>query len=251
MTKNNPIHGAKPKRWFERKLLVEAGGSVPPLLGGGVGVALASSNEARWVLGLSLFWLAGFQVLKIWLANQADKKEEEDRGHDGLKAALYVLNAVVCHAWQQEGASHLKLRSTFHRVIPTLGDAAEQLEQVVPYVGGNGGGAHRKFPIRSGITGQAGRTGEIQVMERESSSEEAYRAELVSKWHYTKGDVAAISTERYSAIAIPVTDRDGQHVIGVVYLDSSEKNCFSSEQMQLAIIEGCNGIANYVGVRYG
>ena len=141
------------------------------------------------------------------------------------------------------------LRATFHRVVPPIDDA-EYLEQIVPYIGGDGGGAGRRFSIRAGITGQAVRDRQPYTMERKSEDYEDYKRELVSEWHYTDGDVRSITSDRFSAMAIPVKARNGQDIVGVIYLDSKTRKFFAQESVRIATLGACAGVVNYIGERY-
>ena len=195
-------------------------------------------------------WLLIGQALKVANAYHQDAKDDELRSHEGLTAAMYVLHASVTDALIKQDDTDPDLRATFHRVLPPLDDP-QQIEQIIPYVGGTNDGKDRKFWVRSGITGCAVRTGaDCYVMDRQGQSEEAYRQELISEWHYTSADVKKMTMNRFSAIAVPVTDLTGQHVIGVIYLDAKRKACFSGETLDL-VLGACGGISKYVGVRYG
>jgi len=87
-------------------------------------------------------------------------------------------------------------------------------------------------------------------MDRQSDSYESYKQELIKHWHYTESDVRNITSDRYSAIAVPVQSKNGQDILGVVYLDCSEKNFFSPSAVSEAVVSGCTGIVRYTGERY-
>ncbi len=87
-------------------------------------------------------------------------------------------------------------------------------------------------------------------MDRQSESYEDYRRELVADWHYTEHDVENITSDRYSAVAVPIRSKNGQDILGVVYLDCREKNFFSPPAMRDAVHNACLGIARYTGERY-
>jgi len=248
----NPIYGSVKRRWLERRWAQELVGSGPPAIVAGVGAYNARHLNAVSALALLLgcLWLVVSQLLKVFQAFVTDRREDEARGHEGLIAGLHVLRAIVCHTWTQSAVGDIDLRVTFHRVVPPVGDAAEHVEQIVPYVGKANGGLGRKFSIRFGITGQACRTGRVFVLVREDASEDAYRQELVKECGFTRGDVKTITLGRYAAMAVPIVGADGHRVLGVVYLDSSEKRCFDSAAMRRTILEACMGINNYVETRY-
>ncbi|RUP24449.1 MAG: hypothetical protein EKK45_24725 [Curvibacter sp.] len=251
----NPIHGVKAKGWLEKKWPLELLGSVPPLIVAATGAVRTWSDAnyptmAYWLIGGAV-WLLGTSGLKIKHAAIADAKDSAARSHDGLVASLHVVHSIVAAAGgiDDAGQQSDKLRVTFHRVVPPL-HTCDHIEQIVPYVGGNRDGAGRKFPVRSGITGRAVREGAAFIMDRKSGSFEDYKKELISEWGYTDSDVKGITSDRYAAMAVPIKSRDGHNVLGVVYLDSSEKNFFASPGIRDVVIKSCAGIAKYTGERY-
>jgi len=248
----NPIYGSRSKRWFERRWVQELVGSGPPAIVAAVGAYNAQHLNA--VIACTLLaagvWLVLSQALKIFQAAYADRRDNDEQAHEGLVAALHVLHAMACHTWEQSAASDPRMRMTFQRVVPPVGNHAEHMEQVVPYIGHGGGGEGRMFSIRSGIAGKACRTGEVCLMKRESLSEAAYRDELVADWHYTRSDVKTITPDRFAAMAVPIKDRGGQRVLGVVYFDSCQKACFDGETMLNLLFVGCDGLNSFVKERY-
>lgn len=275
--KKNPIHGLRKRAFYEHKWLVEAIAAGPPFViaayaafkaqaasnaaataaaaadaTGTASVAGSSGSEAgSLILGSVCLWLLVASIFKVLAAKAQDKKEDLARGHDGLLAALRVMHSVVARFGKLTTPDLEKsLRVTFHRVVPPL-ESSEYIEHIVPYVGGNGSesGPGRKFSIRSGITGCAIREKAVFVMSRQSEKYEDYVSELVRDWSYTEPDAKKMTSDRFSAMAVPVRGR-GQDVLGVVYLDSSSKDFFSSDEMQQTVVAACVGIANYIGDRY-
>jgi putative methionine-R-sulfoxide reductase with GAF domain len=51
-------------------------------------------------------------------------------------------------------------------------------------------------------------------------------------------------------MAVPILSADRQHVVGVVYLDSDQRDFFAAEDVQSSIIKTCGGIIAYVNERY-
>jgi|GEM_PF-710972 len=252
--KKNPIHGLQKKGLLDRKWFPELIASGPAVLAAAAGAYKASTEPnlelVAWMLAAGCVWLSIGSIIKVIHAKRQDSKEDDLRSHDGLVAALHVLHEVVAKAGGLPDDEKAKcLRATFHRVLPPL-DETDHIEQIVPYVGGDGGGAGRKFPIRSGITGKAIREKAVFVMDRQSDSYESYKQELIKHWHYTESDVRNITSDRYSAIAVPVQSKNGQDILGVVYLDCSEKNFFSPSAVSEAVVSGCTGIVRYTGERY-
>lgn len=250
---NNPIHGLKRKRFYERKWFAESISAGPPFIAAAAAAVKAATDNIEWLFGLavaSCVWLIGAAVLKVYQGKKQDAADDEARNHDGLTAALHVLHTSVAQAGKLSTEEKDQcLRVTFHRVVPPL-DNSDWIEQIVPYVGGNHDGAGRKFHVRTGITGKAVRENGTFVMDRQGESFEDYKKELISSWGYTQKDVEKVTSDRFSLMAVPVTDRDGQEVLGVVYLDCCNRNFFAPEVVKIAVLSCCAGVARYTGERY-
>lgn len=253
----NPIHGTRTLGVLDKKAFVEAIGSGPPVLAAAItSIGLLQGPNVNMALaavsGCACLWLVFAAVVKVLHGNAQDKAVEAERSHDGLKAALHVLHRVVCHQAKVVDPKDGFLRATFHRVVPPLNEC-EHIEQIVPYVGGDaraGGGLGRKFSVRSGITGSTIRSRDVFIMNRQNDDPGAYKDELIKAWHYTAEDVKNLTMDRHSGMSIPILDKSGQHVLGVVYLDSSKKNLFSAAVMQKLVLAACSGISSYTSERY-
>lgn len=263
--KNNPIHGLRKRAFYEHKWLVEAIAAGPPFVGATYSAIKALESSAvpadskalvatangvdPLILGSVCAWLLIASVIKVLAAKAQDTKEDLAKGHDGIRAALHIVHTTVSRVGKLETPEQRRsLRVTFHRVVPPL-ESSDYIEQIVSYVGGNGSEPGRRFSIRSGITGRAIRENAVFLMSRQSVKYEDYVNELVSDWSYTEADAKKMTTDRFSAMAVPVKGR-GQDVLGVVYLDSSSKDFFAADEMQQTVVASCVGIADYIGERY-
>lgn len=240
-------------RAMRQKWLVELFGSVPPLIVAAVAAYRFVQDESTrtvgyWSAGAAL-WLLFASLIKIAHARELDKDTNAKRDHDGLRAAMLVLQASAAAACGLDPAEAKRLRVTFHRVVPPLSNA-EFIEQLVPYAGGEGGGEGRKFSVRSGITGRCIRMKSPYTMHRADADAESYRKQLEEAWGYTNADAAKLSVDVMSSMAFPVLDGTGKHALGVVYLDSTEPNLFEAPDVQSAIFQACGGVANYVSERH-
>lgn len=251
MPKPKHIPGLDKASWARKKWFVELVSTAPPII---AAIVLAVRTwETDLELGITLavgaVWLVLASALKVAHAREQDKDAALRQDHDGLLAAINVLQATTCQVCKLTagGALDPSLRVTIHRVVPPL-DRPEMIEQIVPYVGGKGGGAGRKFSIRSGITGAAIRNKSVYTSSRVSTDEEAYVTELMAEWSYTEHDARAVSKDRHSSMAVPLSN--GQQVVGVVYLDSDKRDLFAKAEIQEAIIVACSGINRYVDERY-
>jgi hypothetical protein len=235
------------RRWF-----LETVTSVPPVVAAGFTAVNLWGNPLRMPLGYlaagMVAWLACAGLLRVALARRQDAKEGPDVTHEGLYAATAALHAAVLHQVGQARGEIPDLRATFHRIVPPL-DQPTQIEQIIPYVGATGG-LGRRFSLNTGITGQAVRKREPYVMSSEAESEADHRAELVSDWGYTEAQVAQITPGRYSAAAVPVLDKSGQHVLGVIYLDSSAKGIFDPAEATDLLLSVSDAIGEFVTRRY-
>lgn len=137
--------------WLEklmrRKSLIEAFGAVPPISIAGIGAYRLANEQATqsigyWSAGIAI-WLLFASMLKIVNARESDKDAEAKRNHDGLRAAILVLQASAGRACGLGPNNVNDLRVTFHAVVPPLANAQE-IEQLVPYAGGDGGGEGRR-----------------------------------------------------------------------------------------------------------
>ncbi|WP_143277757.1 GAF domain-containing protein [Bordetella genomosp. 10] len=250
----NPIPGVdRPPIWY-RKWFIEVLGAVPV-----VGAAAFTmvrfwrSPDDRLFADLALavvVWVCLFSFLKVLVARRQDRQEAPEETHDGLYGAVTVAHAAVKFLVESNSETEVDLRATFHRVVPPLG-SPQKLQQIIPYVGdGEGGGAGRTFSVNTGITGQAVRNMEPYIMESVAATEADHRAELVAEWGYTSAQAAQIKPGRVSAAALPVLDRSGQHVLGVLYLDSSAPQIFSESESRQMLIAIGDAVGDYVTRRY-
>jgi hypothetical protein len=249
------IPGVDGVKWYRKKWFVEFVAAFPPVL---AAIAAAwkffqdsSTLHLGWISVAGLAWLLVASGLKVIMASNQDKKDEPKEKHDGLRAALHVVHSTVAHACGfKPQEAEKKLRTTFHVVLNPY-DAPKELQQVVDYVGGDGKGVGRKFSIRSGIIGKAARNRDAYAASRSGDNKEQYERELQDEWGYTAADIATnIAKERFSWMAVPVTDKSGTHTLGVVYLDSTERDTFSGDSAKTVVVMACAGIARYVEERY-
>jgi hypothetical protein len=248
------IPGTKKPSLLTKKWVAELLSGIPPCAVAVIGAFnLYEKAETRYLsywAAAAAVWLLFSTIWKILHAQTQDSQSAQKADHEGLRGALYVLQAAAGSACgldpTQPGGT---LRITFHRVVPPL-ETAEQIEQIVDYVGGAGGGVGRKFSVRSGVTGRCIRTKDPCTMHRESKDVMEYRKVLATEWGYTAADAAAVVDDRYSLMAVPVLDAGGQHALGVIYLDSEKPDLFVDTGVQTAIIEACAGVAQFVGERY-
>lgn len=249
------IPDRKGDRWFERKATVEAVATVLPFLAAAVGALTSLSQPGQrrfgwWLLGGAL-WLILASVAKVLHARAQDRERRRADEYDGFRAALHVLFAAVCEASglsdAECGAGRLRL--TIHRVVPIGTESPpEELEQLLPYMGGPGSPASRRFSIRSGIIGKAARRKSALVAVRENADYEGFVAELVREWAYTEHDARRLSPDRHAWMAVPILGA-GDTPVAVVYLDSPDREFFTG-QVQDLVLAICRGTGAYTREAY-
>lgn len=242
------IPGRRDDRWYDKKTILEALTVVPPIIIAIVGAASSWADPAKrafapWLI-VAAVWLAVGSTGKVLHAYAQDREKKRTEQYEGFLGALHVLHSVVAARAGLTSTRDAKLRTTIHRVVPgrTKKRGPEQLEQLLPYLGGERDGAGRLFDVRSGIIGKAVREGSSFVASRKSVEYEDFVHELVREWSYTRDDARQLRADRWSWMAVPVTGRGG--VVAVVYLDSSIEDFFTPE-IQGLVLDACGGIAAF------
>lgn len=254
------IPGLNPVKWYDKEWPVEGFASVPPIIVAAVGgLSFYFDSTKPKVISFALFgavaWLALATVLKVRRAEAKDQERKRLTSPDGLLGCVMALYQVLrSHKGTAEGDDPAKLRLTIHRVVPakTTSSGLEilELEQVLPYVGAEGGEAGRRFSKRSGIIGFVLRDKHPYAAERQNDGHEAFVDELIKSWSYTQAEAKALTADRQAWMAVPVFDRDkNEEVGGIVFLDSCDKNYFDDNTI-LLITHACAGITDYIDKRY-
>jgi len=246
------IPGARKQRFYEKKAPVEALAIIPPLVAAGVTAFINIHDPSKRVLGWLLaggcVWLAVGSIAKVLNASAQDKEARLVREHGGLMGALYVLYAAI-FAKMDETPADRRLRITVHRVVPRKGAPSEELEQIVPYVGGGvRSGVGRTFSIRSGVIGRAVREKKPFAASHDAPDRAQFVQELVSKWGYTEHDAEQVSLERRAWMAVPILGSP-KEVVAVIFLDSDNEAFFTSD-LQSFIVLSCEAVADYIRETY-
>ncbi|HST62337.1 MAG TPA: hypothetical protein VLK84_26780 [Longimicrobium sp.] len=244
------IPDRKGERWYEKKAVIEALATVPPILAAAIGALVSLSDRQKrafgWCLAAGALWLVVASVAKVLHARAEDRQRKRTDEHDGLRAALHVLFATVCRTAgiaEEERASG-KLRLTIHRVVMKgKSEPPEELEQLLPYMGGEGSPAGRRFSIRSGIIGAAARRRVSIVAIRGCAEHEGFIAELMHQWAYPEHDARMLTPDRHTWMAVPILSHRGA-TVAVVYLDSRDPQFFTAPVQDIIHIT-CGGINAY------
>jgi len=247
------LPGAQRKRFWQKKWPREVLFNGPPIIVAG-SAAVKSWQEPvldPWTFGLATtvcLWLAVAACVRVAGARAEDRKDGPEVVHEGLYAAVSTMHTMLSE-WCDKRQCGADIRATFHRVVPPVHEPRE-IEQIINYAGANGEGVGRTFPVHTGITGRAIRSKKPLVMSSPDATEEQLRAELVREWGYTQAEVRKLGPGRYSAMAVPVLDRSGQHPIGVIYLDSSDRALFERDDVVEIVGAGTKAISDFVTKRY-
>jgi hypothetical protein len=235
---------------LEKKAVIEALATVPPVLAAAIGALVSLSERQKrafgWWLLAGVVWLIGASVAKVLHARAQDRERKRSDEHDGLRAALHVLFATLCRTARiaEEERTSGRLRLTIHRVVMKgTSDPPEELEQLLPYMGGTGNPPGRRFSIRSGIIGMAARRRESIVAVRGCAEHEGFIAELMGKWAYPEHDARTLTPDRHTWMAVPILNARGA-TVAVVYLDSRDPQFFT-ESVQAIVHVICGGINAY------
>jgi hypothetical protein len=245
------IPGKKLLEYWQKKWVVELFGIGPPVVAAAIlawRLFLDSgTKDLAWFAVFGVIWLLIAGWLKVRHAFDQEAKESREHEHDGLLGALHVLRGSVLGHLNLDGKKPNDLRATIHRVDKP-GPNAEWLEQLLPYVGGAGGDAGRKFRTGPGVIGQAARTSSAVAWTRQNNDNEEFVSELVSVWGYTEEDARKLSADRQTSIAVPILNNKGLSV-AVVYLDSAKRDLFIVANRPI-VFNACAGIASYIHERY-
>jgi hypothetical protein len=248
------IPGPQKERFYEKKYVVELVAVLPPLITAAVGALVSLGDPAKRILGWWLVaatgWLALASLVKVLHAAVQDRDRKRSRNYDGLRGSLWVLYETIRRAAGIEKPGDGTLRVTIYRVVVPRKKAepAEALEQLLPYVGGAGGGARRTFSIRSGAIGLAARNKTPVMAKRKSAGHSDFVKELVHDWGYTENEARSITADRQAWMAVPIFSGQGA-VVAVVFLDSSVPGFFTSV-IRRTVGNACGGIAAYIAEAY-
>lgn len=248
------IPAPQKERFYEKKYVVELIAVLPPLVTAAVGALVSLADPAKRILGWWLAgataWLALASGVKVLHAAAQDRERKRAREYDGLRGSLWVLYETVRGASGPGIVGDGSLRVTIHRVVDEgkKGVTPEQLEQLLPYIGGKGGPARRMFSVRTGVIGLAVRDNDAVVASRKNDGHSDFVRELIKDWGYTEDEARTVSADRQSWMAVPM--RSATKIpLAVVSLDSSIPGFFSAE-IQKVVLGCCSGVAAYIQEAY-
>jgi hypothetical protein len=247
-----PIPSTRQVRWWTRELPTTLFLGVPPCLAAIATTAKAHSDApGSWLWKLSAVsavWLGLATGLKSLQAHFKDKELQKKQSPLDLSGCLHVMHqalAGMCIEALDKAVDDGCLRITVHKLD------GESLEQLVPYVGGRGGEPGRTFSRRSGIIGQACLRNKSIIAKRQNDNYEAFVQEMIDVWNFPSAEARELDPSRFAWMAVPLTEGESNDdVIGVVYLDSRDRDLFT-EEIQGLILYCVKGVAGFVRLRYG
>lgn len=152
-------------------------------------------------------------------------KSDEDREAEGVRITVH---AVRRRRWLDEPF---------------------EFQQLTNYVGGHQTGFARTHSARPGIIGLVARYRQPFAMVRTSDNDEKFLEEMVLNWAFTWDEAKALSPDRRSWMAVPLTDGTDGPVVAVVYLDSKQDDFFG-EDLQERIVDQSIALAERLRDRY-
>ena len=217
------------------------------------GLALFRPGLSRWQVTLTLCLLAGVFTIngrkavktrRAELAREPSRVPRELAGWtQGVHGTLCVLPACK--------PSDLGVRAAILKVHwDARREAPVDLEQITSYYGGEGGPAGRRISARTGIVGRVARSGRPVRSKRVSADVDAFRAELVAVWSFTRPEAARISVDRWAWFAVPLMPDDGRPY-GAVYLDAKAERLFDNAETREAVVGQCLVLSAICQSTYG
>lgn len=102
------------------------------------------------------------------------------------------------------------------------------LNQLLPYTP-RGGGKGRKLHNSKGIVGKCYRSQKTCFEYISDENAARFREYMVDNWSFTEEEAARLVQDRRAYMCLPITNRKGNSVLGVIYFDSNSKDLFTPE----------------------
>jgi hypothetical protein len=249
----------KKTRWFATELATTLFAATPTVLAAAGGIAKGWRDDSRGFVVFGVAIVVATALGTAFRALQSRRKDLRDaarRSPADLEAGLYTLHSAVVAMRGLPYDDHAieKLRVTIFRLV----EHEDAVEQIVPFVGGAGGGEGRRLSARSGVIGRAVLQGKVAAMIRDGSFDD-YVQTLVESYAMHVHEARALPDDRFSFVAVPIRGRGVGPVVGVVYIDSTDRTFFSdparpggdiSPPFVLKVATACAGLALYTELRY-
>lgn len=198
---------------------------------------------AGWLVATSAFGVCTLSILRAIVTYRQQTKRESL--HE-LEGCLMTIHAILVQDVSLDRQQETGLRLTVHVAI-----AEHQLQQVLHYVGDERGGytAGRVFPMESGIAGYVYRTREPFAARRIEQEYEGYVRELIREWNYIERRARKLNPATQAWMAVPLVASPGAKILGVLYLDSTDRDYFTAARHRL-ITNAAAGVARFATRRY-
>lgn len=246
-------------RWFATELATTLFAALPTVLAAAGGIAKGWHEETRAFVQFGVAVLLATMLGTTFRAMQSrrkDRREAARRSPADLEAGLYTLHSsiVAMRGLPYDDHAIEKLRVTIFRMM----EDQDTVEQIVPFVGGAGGGDGTRWSARSGIVGRAVLRGKVAAMIRDGSFDD-YVQMLVEDYATHAREARAMADDRFAFVAVPLRRRGTGPVVGVVYIDATDATFFSdpsaprgdiSEPFIVKVATACAGLGLYTELRY-
>ena len=240
-------------RTYALDLLVGLAGVGMSVLAAVSRVVHAKASAGDWFLFAAALMIGVFimlvQGVKGWREYQRARLFEPTSEPAELVGWAKGLHRQIRGLCDDVGEADGVVRIAVHKVHhdPKTNEPVE-LEQVINYVGGEGGPLGRCSPVRSGITGVAVRMRLPVDAVRESQDDDEAVGEFVFSWGFTRREAQRLAAGRWAWMAVPIVAEN--RVVGVVFLDSSRPALFSSVAVRDAVTAQCETLAELVAEMY-
>lgn len=250
----------KRTRWYATELATTLFAAVPTVLAAAGGIAKGWREDShRFVLfGIAVVvaTILG-TTFKALQSRRKDAREAAKRSPADLEAGLYTLHSAIVAMRGLPYDDHAieKLRVTVFRLI----ESEDAVEQLVPFVGGAGGGEGTRLSARCGIVGRAVLRGKVAAMIRDGSFDD-YVQMLVEDYAMHAYEARVQADDRFAFLAVPLRRRGTGPVVGVIYADSTDASFFSDPsapgvdicaRFVARVATACAGLGLYTELRYG
>ncbi len=201
-----------------------------------------------WVTAIAIF---GSGFIRVYSSREKSKAMAKNESPQDLYGCCLMLRHRFVGLCGEDGDPR-SFRLTLYRVTARHKKRPQDLERVIPYVVGNGadpGETGLVVSARCGVIGMAARTGDVARCHRTGGTEKEFRQEMITTYSFSEQEARQLDETRWSWLAIPIRDAQSR-VDGVLYLDSSKKDCFSDDVCS-QVVAACEGLRDFIDRRYG
>lgn len=227
-------YGAK---WYDRDWILDLVFTFGGVIGSGLSAWKLYHDQQNVPAVIGLFTSLMVFAAGAWKVYRSKKREDRYSPVNEPKQLAAWTQGLHAQIVSKIGRTDLPedyLRIVIHRVeYERDKHTPKHLEQITYYVGGRGGPPGRKISARSGVIGQAVRLADPVKLVRNDGTTEEFIEFLVREYGFFHEEASGISATRWSFAAFPITTIVDGPVIGTVFIDSSDRNFFTDEIMEI------------------